>query len=63
MRYSVKLKKDVIRAVEEFIDYYNNFKPKAFPGGMSHVEYKRRNSRSPYPAKIDQSMINSANGL
>ena len=45
---------DVITDVEKFIDYYNNSRLKAFLERMSPAEYRRRNPRGPYPAKIDQ---------
>lgn len=45
-------KQDVIRAVEEFIEFYNMQRPKERLGFLSPVEFRLRNPKGTFPALI-----------
>lgn len=51
---------EVRQAVIEFIDYYNNERPKEQLGWLSPVEFRLRNTKGTYPVVIKENLLDKA---
>ena len=44
---------EILEAVTDFIDYYNNKRPRASNGGLSPVQFRHQNPNGTYLMSID----------